>query len=111
MNLFISTAKLNRRAGLHAIQNRTIRFESSEGDEIGSNELKSTRSSGTTKPTKAQIQIEWTGDCEYILTLRKKMTSKKNEVLIGKDCLQNSSVESYSCIVISPEHPARENVK
>ena len=57
---------------------------------------------------KHKFKIEWTSDCEYILTLS-KTTSTANEVLVGKGllCKVLAGKESYySCIIISPEHPA-----
>jgi len=57
---------------------------------------------------KHKFKIEWTSECENILTLL-KTTSANNEVLVGKGllCKILSGEESYySCIIISPEHPA-----
>ena len=57
---------------------------------------------------KHKFKIEWTSDCEYFLTLS-KTTCTANEVLVGKGllCKILAGKESYySCIIISPEHPA-----
>lgn len=56
---------------------------------------------------KHKFKIEWTGDCEYILTLV-KTTSKRNESYLGKGLfctILSGEGDYYSCIVITPDHP------
>jgi len=80
-----------------------------EGDEIIITRTKKYQIETYNKAHKRhKFKIEWTNDCEYILTLV-KTTSKKNEVLIGKGLLcriLSGKADYYSCIVISPDHPA-----
>jgi hypothetical protein len=57
---------------------------------------------------KHKFKIEWTGDCEYILTL-KKTTSKRNQSFVGKGLfctIISGESDYYSVMVITPEHPS-----
>lgn len=79
-----------------------------EGDQINIKRTKKYQIETYNKAHKKhKFKIEWTSDCEYILTLL-KTTSTINEVLVGKGllCKILSGEESYySCIIISPDHP------
>jgi len=106
---FVSTAQQSEELDCTPYKTGRFVLNPPEGDEIRIKRTKKYQIEWYNKAHKKhKFKIEWTGDCEYILTLV-KTTSKKNEVLIGKGllCRILSGEESYySCIVISPEHPS-----